>query len=41
MRELKRQVQQLVDRTTYAMHDQLDRSDVDLFRGQRPLCAAA
>jgi NAD(P) transhydrogenase len=33
IRALKRQVQQLVDRTTYAMHDQLDRSDVDLFRG--------
>jgi NAD(P) transhydrogenase len=33
MRELKRQVQQMSDRATYAMHDQLDRCDVDLFRG--------
>lgn len=33
MRDLKRRVQLLVDRESFAIHDKLDRSDVDLYRG--------
>jgi NAD(P) transhydrogenase len=33
MYDLKRRVQHLVDRESYAIHDRLDRSEVDLYRG--------